>query len=79
MTFRAQWQLFYRDKWLFSCLTWVPILLALSIWAIFFHGTARDLPIGVVDLSHSQLSRTISRQLDASATLAVNDKYSDVS
>jgi ABC-2 type transport system permease protein len=53
--------------------------LALSIWAIFFHGTARDLPIGVVDLSHSQLSRTISRQLDASATLAVNDKYSDVS
>jgi ABC-2 type transport system permease protein len=79
MTFRAQWQLFYRDKWLFSCLTWVPILLALSIWAIFFHGTARDLPIGVVDLSHSQLSRTISRQLDASATLAVNDNYSDVS
>jgi ABC-2 type transport system permease protein len=79
MTFRAQWQLFYRDKWLFACLTWVPILLALSIWAIFFHGTARDLPIGVVDLSHSQLSRTISRQLDASATLAVNDNYSDVS
>jgi ABC-2 type transport system permease protein len=79
MTFRAQWQLFYRDTWLFSCLTWVPILLALFIWAIFFHGTARDLPIGVVDLSHSQLSSSISRQLDASATLAVNDKYADVS
>jgi ABC-2 type transport system permease protein len=79
MSFREQWQIFYQDKWLFSCLTWVPILLALSIWAIFFHGSARNLPIGVVDLSHSQLSRTITHQLDASATLAVINNYSDVS
>ncbi|MGK0304788.1 MAG: ABC-2 type transport system permease protein [Gammaproteobacteria bacterium] len=79
MSFREQWQIFYQDKWLLSCLTWVPILLALSIWAIFFHGSARNLPIGVVDLSHSQLSRTITRQLDASATLAVIGNYSDVS
>jgi ABC-2 type transport system permease protein len=79
MTFRAQWQIFYGDKWLFSCLTWVPILMALFMWAIFFHGNAHNLPIGVVDLSHSQLSRSITRQIDASATLAVNANYLDVS
>jgi ABC-2 type transport system permease protein len=78
MDFKAQWQVFYRDKWLFSCLTWIPILVALSIWAIFYNGSAHNLPIAVVDLSHSQLSRTLIRQLDASATLAVKQSYADV-
>ncbi|CAE6904569.1 ABC-type multidrug transport system [Vibrio sp. B1REV9] len=71
----SQWQILRRDKWLLSCLTWMPILLALSIWGVFSAGIARDLPIGVVDLEHSQLSRKMIYSLDASPTLSVDYHY----
>ncbi|EJG0909662.1 ABC transporter permease [Vibrio parahaemolyticus] len=64
-----------RDKWLLSCLTWVPILLSLTIWGVFSAGIARNLPIGVVDLQHSQLSRKLIQTLDASSTLSVDYHY----
>ncbi|GAB2661178.1 ABC transporter permease [Vibrio panuliri] len=69
-----QWQIVRRDKWLLSSLTWLPIVLALSIWAIFSQGIARDLPIGVVDLSHSTMSRTLSRYYDATSAMAVTEQ-----
>ncbi|MDK9778011.1 MULTISPECIES: ABC transporter permease [unclassified Vibrio] len=68
----SQQQVLRRDKWLLSCLTWVPILLAVTIWGVFSAGIARDLPIGVVDLQHSQLSRKMIQSLDASSTLSVD-------
>lgn len=71
----SQRQVLRRDKWLLSCLTWVPILLAISIWGVFSAGIARDLPIGVVDLQHSQLSRKMIQSLDASSTLSVDYHY----
>lgn len=54
------------------------LVLVVSIWAIFSQGIARDLPIGVVDLSHSQLSRQLSRNYDATATLSVTHRFADV-
>ncbi|CAH1593916.1 ABC transporter permease [Vibrio owensii] len=71
----SQRQILRRDKWLLSCLTWVPILLAVTIWGVFSAGIARDLPIGVVDLQHSQLSRKMIQSLDASSTLSVDYHY----
>ncbi|UTZ27943.1 ABC transporter permease [Vibrio campbellii] len=71
----SQRQILRRDKWLFSCLTWVPILLAVTMWGVFSAGIARDLPIGVVDLQHSQLSRKMIQSLDASSTLSVDYHY----
>ncbi|WP_191117368.1 ABC transporter permease [Vibrio campbellii] len=71
----SQRQILRRDKWLFSCLTWVPILLAVTMWGVFSAGIARDLPIGVVDLQHSQLSRKMIQSLDASSTLSVDYNY----
>ncbi|NDJ80075.1 ABC transporter permease [Vibrio campbellii] len=71
----SQRQILRRDKWLFSCLTWVPILLAVTMWSVFSAGIARDLPIGVVDLQHSQLSRKMIQSLDASSTLSVDYHY----
>ncbi|MCV5214509.1 ABC transporter permease, partial [Escherichia coli] len=41
----------------------------------FSAGIARDLPIGVVDLQHSQLSRKLIQTLDASSTLSVDYHY----
>ncbi|WP_194435064.1 ABC transporter permease [Vibrio fluminensis] len=67
----SQWQIVRRDRWLLSCLTWLPIALAISIWAIFSQGIARNVPIAVVDLSHSEMSRTLSRYYDATSSMAV--------
>ncbi len=76
--FSKQWKIFINDRWLVICLTIMPILLAVIIGSIFSAGTARDLPIGVVDLSHSAMSRTLSQSLDASATLKVSQSYSSL-
>ncbi|MEZ8822976.1 ABC transporter permease [Vibrio amylolyticus] len=73
-----QYQIIKNDRWLVACITWIPIALALCIWGIFSSGIARDLPIGVVDLSRSSLSYQLTHQLDASPTLSVETVYSDV-
>jgi ABC-2 type transport system permease protein len=73
----SQRHILRRDKWLLSCLTWVPALLAIAIWGVFSAGIARDLPMGVVDLQHSQLSRKLIQSLDASSTLSVDYYYTN--
>ncbi|MEZ8722414.1 ABC transporter permease [Vibrio pomeroyi] len=78
-TLLRQWAIVRKDKWLLSCLTWIPLLLAASIWLIFSQGIARDLPVAVVDLEHSQISQQFTRLVDASPTLQVTQKYSSVS
>ncbi|PMK03608.1 ABC transporter permease [Vibrio sp. 10N.261.55.A7] len=75
---QQQYQIIKNDRWLVACITWIPIALALCIWGIFSSGIARDLPIGVVDLSRSSLSYQLTHQLDASPTLSVETVYSDV-
>ena len=77
--FVRQWQIVRKDKWLLSSLTWIPLLLVASIWLIFSQGIARDLPVAVVNLNHGQLSQQFVRLVDASPTLAVTQKYTDVS
>lgn len=67
-----------HDKWLLSCLTWIPLLVALIIWGVFSAGIARDLPIGVVDYSHSSLSRKLTQMIDASSTMSVDYQFQDV-
>ncbi|KZX63594.1 multidrug ABC transporter permease [Vibrio sp. HI00D65] len=74
-----QWAILRKDKWLLSCLTWIPLLLAASIWLIFSQGIARDLPVALVDLEHSQISQQFTRLIDASPTLQVTQKYSSAS
>ncbi|MGO2317739.1 MAG: ABC transporter permease [Vibrio toranzoniae] len=78
-TLLRQWTIVRKDKWLLSSLTWIPLLLAASIWLIFSQGIARDLPVAVVDLEHSQISQQFTRLVDASPTLQVSQKYSSVS
>ena len=68
-----------RDKWLLSSLTWIPILLAVMIGAIFFQGIARDLPVGVVNLDRGTLSQQLTRYYDATPSMAVVAQYQSVS
>ncbi|MEF1229042.1 ABC transporter permease, partial [Vibrio fortis] len=77
--FVRQWRIVRKDKWLLSSLTWIPLLLVASIWLIFSQGIARDLPVAVVNLNHGQLSQQFVRLVDASPTLAVTQKFTDIS
>ncbi len=62
------------DPWLRALVLWLPIALFLLMTTIFSSGIARDLPIAVVDLDHSRLSRTLIRNYDASPSLMVSDQ-----
>ncbi|MBY5944942.1 ABC transporter permease [Photobacterium rosenbergii] len=73
-----EWRLIREERWLLSLTTWLPLMLFAIIWAIFSSGIARDLPVGVVDLDHSQLSRQLVRYYDANPTLAVANTYPSV-
>ncbi len=75
---KTQLSIVKRDLWLLSALTWVPVALALTIWWIFSQGIATNLPIGVVDLNQSQLSRSFARHLEATPTLAITEQYRSV-
>ncbi|MGF1703132.1 ABC transporter permease [Photobacterium makurazakiensis] len=66
------------DRWIFAMSFWLPLLLFTLLWGIFSTGIARNLPIGVVDLDHSQLSRQLVRHYDASPVLAVSERYTSV-
>lgn len=52
----------------------LPLLLILLIWWIFSSGQSRDLPLAVLDLDQSQLSRQLSRTLDASSALSLAER-----
>ena len=73
-----EWRLLWRDRWIAAMVSWLPILLFVLMWGVFSAGIARDLPIGVVDLDHSALSRQLARDYDASPTLAVTASYASV-
>lgn len=74
----SQWHILKTDKWLLSSLTWLPIVLAVTIWWIFSQGIAQNLPIAVVDLQHSTLSRQLTRGLDATESLSVIQTSADI-
>ncbi|MEF1291332.1 ABC transporter permease [Vibrio sp. M260118] len=68
----SQLSIIRRDKWLLSSLTWVPVLLALMIWAIFSQGIARDLPIGIVNFDSGKMSQQLVRYYDATSAMKVD-------
>ncbi len=55
----------------------MPLLTMTIPHAIFRQGVPRKLPIAVCDLDHSQLSRRLSRSLDANPYLRVADQVPD--
>ena len=74
----SQWSIIKKDKWLLISLTLLPLLLSLSLWWIFSQSMARNLPIAVIDLQKSSLSRQLTRHLDATDILKVVGSYADI-
>lgn len=66
------------DPWLFSLVTWLPPLLFFVLWAIMSAGIARDLPIGIIDLDKSAMSRALIRHYDAGSALAADTGFVDL-
>jgi ABC-2 type transport system permease protein len=60
-----------RRPFLLALTTLVPLALMALLIAIFSAGLATRLPIGVLDLDNSDLSRTIIRMVDATPDAAV--------
>ena len=67
-----------QDRWMFAFVFWLPPLLSLFLLLIFFAGQPTNLPVGVVDLDHSGLSRKATRYFDASPVMNVTRHYSSI-
>jgi len=76
--YRRELGILRREPWLMATAVWLPPLLFVLFWWIFSAGSSFDLPIGVVDLDHTSLSRMVIRQCDASSVMAVDRQYVSV-
>lgn len=65
------WRSYYSNPWLISVTFGLPLILSLLIWWVFSASVVRELPIDVVDLDQSSLSRMIIRDYDATPTLKI--------
>jgi len=72
-----EWQLLASDGWLRALLSWLPIGLFFVLWWIFSAGLPRDLPIGIVDMDSSDLSRSLTRTYGAHPGLSIAHHYSN--
>ncbi|UAB68908.1 ABC transporter permease [Vibrio sp. SCSIO 43132] len=73
----GQLEIVKADKWLLSAMTWIPLVVAFIIWAVFAQGLARDLKIGIVDLDNTAFSHQLIRHYDASPSLKITASYPD--
>lgn len=65
-----------KSKWVLLMVTFVgPLIAFLLVMSIFSSNVPRNLPVAVVDLDHTSLSRTISRWTDATAIASVDRSY----
>lgn len=72
---KDEFGLYKFDKWLLVSVSLVPLLLFIIASNIFGNGVVRDLPIGVVDMDNSTVSRDLIRYFNSSSTLHVSKSY----
>jgi ABC-2 type transport system permease protein len=68
-----------RRPFLLALTTIMPLALMALLTTVFSAGLATDLPIGVLDLDGSNLSRQLIRIVDATPDVAVTERVSDLS
>lgn len=76
--FKAEILAVRKDRWLSALVFWLPPIVSLFLLLIFSAGQPLNLPVGVVDLDQSSLSRKAVRYIDASPVLNVTHRYSSV-
>ncbi|SHO46764.1 ABC transporter permease [Desulfopila aestuarii] len=68
-----------HDRWLFSLVSWIPLALFFVMFQMFSQQIPRELPLGVIDLDKSTLSRGLIRHYQVSPALEVDDHFFDMS
>ncbi|QWW71360.1 ABC transporter permease (plasmid) [Rhizobium sp. WYJ-E13] len=79
LAFRREFDRFYRTPFLIFVTVGLPLLLMGLLGIVFSAGLATRLPIAVLDLDGSDLSRTIVRTVDATPDTAVAFRVADLS
>ena len=74
--FKKELSLIFEDKSiLLTCLV-APILYAFFIGSIYSKKEVTNIPIAIVDLDHSDLSRKVSQLINSSEKVSINGHYS---
>ncbi len=74
---KREWGRIRQRKTQYVLILFIPILVFLTIAAVYQPGVIKELPIAVVDQDHSELSRTVIRFLDVTRTLQVRYVFTD--
>lgn len=65
-----------HNRWDFSLVFWIPLLVLFLVWWIFSRPQIVDLPIGIIDHDHGPIAKTLVQYLDASPDLKVVSQFS---
>ncbi|MGI2170306.1 ABC transporter permease [Shewanella sp. MF05960] len=60
----------WHSPWQLALMSYIPLIGVLALWWLFSAGLPRQLPVALVDLDNSQISRMLSRQLAANSVIA---------
>ncbi|QBF82767.1 ABC transporter permease [Shewanella maritima] len=75
--FKRELKALWNDPWQLALLTYLPIVALVLLGWIFTSAMPRELPVAIVDLDQSQLSRQLAFELQASPTINLQT-YSDL-
>ncbi|AFR01831.1 ABC transporter permease [Pectobacterium carotovorum] len=73
-----EWRALWRDRWGMALALWLPLATMLITWWTLSGAIVRELPIGLVDLDNSTMSRQFARELHASPSFNLNHQFSTV-
>ncbi|UCX06189.1 ABC transporter permease [Shewanella glacialimarina] len=66
---KREWRALWQSPWQLALVTYIPIVSVLCLWWLFSAGLPRQLPVAVVDLDNSQISRMLTRKMSANAVM----------
>ncbi|MEQ9946815.1 ABC transporter permease [Pectobacterium aroidearum] len=70
-----EWRALWHDRWGMALALWLPLVTMLITWWTLSGAIVRELPIGLVDLDNSTMSRQFARELHASPSFNLNHQF----
>lgn len=67
----------WNDPWQLALISYIPLLGIFCIWWLFSAALPRHLPVAVVDMDNTSLSRSLTRRIEANPAASVLS-YSDL-
>ena len=76
--FRREINALWHSPWQLALISYIPIIGMLGLWWLFSAGIPRQLPVAVVDLDNSQISRLLARELSANPAVSLRAYANEV-